>query len=179
MAVDLKITNISKENICDINRLNQEFEVFGRLIPLFTNGKWDYDEKIHDKSYMHCFPNDESNYSEYIDNPDKTVIFAYVDFECVGQIRIRKNWNRYCFVEDIAVSKDYRKQGIASKLLYEAEVWAKGKSLFGFMLEAQDYNLGACRFYIKNGFVLGSVDNMLYYNTEDRGALALFWYKVF
>lgn len=47
------------------------------------------------------------------------------------------------------------------------------------MLETQDINLGACRLYIKNGFVLGSVDTMLYQNFKTREEKALFWYKMF
>ncbi len=57
--------------------------------------------------------------------------------------------------------------------------WAREKGLAGFMLEVQDINLAACRMYRKYGFVLGSADNMLYHNTESRGDIALFWYKVF
>ena len=47
------------------------------------------------------------------------------------------------------------------------------------MLEAQDFNLGACCMYQKYGFILGSGDNMLYSNCENKEDLALFWYKVF
>ena len=36
--------------------------------------------------------------------------------------------------------------------------WAKQKDLCGLMLETQNNNLLACRFYIKKGFVLGAVD---------------------
>lgn len=47
------------------------------------------------------------------------------------------------------------------------------------LLETQDNNLAACRFYHRCGFVLGGVDALLYSNTSARGELALFWYKPF
>jgi ribosomal protein S18 acetylase RimI-like enzyme len=44
------------------------------------------------------------------------------------------------------------------------------------MLETQDTNLAACRFYKKYGFILGGVDTMLYRNFENKDQKALFWY---
>lgn len=176
---NFKIIVMTQENINDINIPNQPFEVCGKIEPSFNNGKWTFKETIIHNSYEYKFPDDEIDYSEYIDNPDKVVFFVYDNLLCMGQIRIRRNWNGFCFIEDIAVAKAYRNQGVAGFLLKEAEAWAKNCKIKGFMLEAQDFNLTACRFYYKKGFVLGSVDNMLYYNTENNDVLALFWYKIF
>ncbi|NMA34420.1 MAG: GNAT family N-acetyltransferase [Clostridiaceae bacterium] len=153
--------------------------MFGCLVPAFSDGKWHYEEVISDETRLHRFAEDCEDYSVYIGNPNQAVFLAYVGLKCVGRIRIRKNWNKYCYVEDIQVSRGYRKQGIASRLLQAAEAWAKERGLPGFMLEAQDFNLGACRFYARTGFILGGVDNMLYYNTGNRGDLVLIWYKLF
>ena len=60
--------------------------------------------------------------------------------ECVGQIRLRKNWNKYAFIEDIAVSKNHRSKGTGRRLVQKAIELAKQKDLLGLMLETQDVN---------------------------------------
>ena len=108
------------------------------------------------------------------------MFFYYDNRACVGQIRMRKNWNRYAFIEDLAVARDHRGKGIGSMLVERAKAWAKQKELSGLMLETQDTNLPACRFYHKNGFEIGAVDTMLYANFEaSRHEKALFWYLKF
>jgi streptothricin acetyltransferase len=51
--------------------------------------------------------------------------------------------------------------------------------MLGLMLETQDINLAACRFYHRCGFVLGAVDTMLYGNCRNKDEKALFWYMQF
>lgn len=52
--------------------------------------------------------------------------------------------------------------------------WAKHKNLHGLMLETQDNNLIACKFYHNCGFKIGSVDTMLYANFENNFEKAVF-----
>lgn len=47
------------------------------------------------------------------------------------------------------------------------------------MLETQDVNVSACRFYAKNSFIIGAVDNMLYSNFPTANEKAIFWYYKF
>jgi streptothricin acetyltransferase len=104
---------------------------------------------------------------------------AYVGNQCIGQIRLRRNWNKYCYIEDIAVSNQYRGIGLGRKLINTAIQWAKDGKMLGLMLETQDTNLAACRFYHRCGFKLGGVDTMLYSNNPNRDEIALFWYMQF
>lgn len=92
---------------------------------------------------------------------------------------MRINWNEYCFVEDIAVSTSYRGRGIGTLLMQKAVEWAKSNRMHGLMLETQDNNLSACRFYRKCGFKIGGVDAMLYANFNNSSEKAMFWYMVF
>lgn len=64
-------------------------------------------------------------------------------------------------------------------LLEKAIEWAKENKLIGLMLETQDVNITACRFYSKNKFVIGAVDNMLYSNFSTANEKAVFWYNKF
>ena len=47
------------------------------------------------------------------------------------------------------------------------------------MLETQDNNLIACKFYHNCGFKIGSVDTMLYANFENNFEKAVFWFLWF
>ena len=47
------------------------------------------------------------------------------------------------------------------------------------IIEMQDNNLLACRFYHKMGFIIGAVDTMLYANFDNAGERAVFWYLKF
>ena len=171
----MEIVKINQQNLADINKANQPFEIIGKIKPTFADGNWTYTEEIYEHSYIKEYPNDSCDYAFYIDNPDKTVFFAYSDAECVGQIILKKDWNWYAFIEDICVVKSSREQGIGTALIQKAVEWAKSSGLKGLALETQDNNLLACRFYAKCGFVIGGVDTMLYRNFGNE-ELALFWY---
>ena len=106
------------------------------------------------------------------------MFLAYMNNTCIGQIRIIKDWNHFCYIENIATKKDYRGSGVGKLLLNKAEEWAKQRKLIGMSLEAQDDNLGACRFYVKQGFILGGVDTLKQsYNPTIE--TTLYWYKLF
>lgn len=175
------IEEINLSNIKDINNSNQPFDVIGKIIPAFKDDIWTFTEFLYDKPYEKYYPNDdEDNYEDYINNPDKIIYFYYDNNnECIGQIKISKYWNKYAFIEDIAVSKNSRGKKIGTQLINKAIEWAKQKNLCGLMLETQDNNLNACRFYNKLGFKIGAVDIMLYANFENAYEKAVFWYIKF
>lgn len=177
----MEIIKLSKKNLIDINKTNESFDVIGKLKPIFTNGEWTYTEELLDAPYSKSYPNDDCDYSEYIDNPDKIIFLAYSEGTCVGQIVLRKEWNQYAFVEDICVSKDGRGQGVGTALMQKATRWAESVGMKGLALETQDNNLWACRFYAKCGFIIGAVNTMLYKNFDKPWSdeNAILWYKKF
>ena len=173
------IEEITRQNMKDINKPTQPFEIIGKIVPAFVGGIWSFLEYLYENPYEKVYPDDEENWEDYIGNPDQTVFFYYADGECVGQIRLRKNWNGYAYVEDLAVAKKYRGNGVGTKLIQKAVEWAKWKDLPGITLETQDANLLACRFYSKAGFQIGGVDTMLYDNLNEANENAVFWYMKF
>ena len=177
----MKIEKISTENIKDIKSVNEPFEIIGRLKPVFVNDEWTYTEELLSDPYMHSYPDDDTDYSEYIDHPDKTVFLAYVEGSFAGRIIVRKDWNKYAFIEDISVLKSFRGQGAGTALIRKTAEWAKSEGMNGLALETQDNNLLACRFYSKCGFVLGAVNTMLYRNLDKPfcDSVALYWYLKF
>lgn len=177
----MEIVELSIHNLADMNKANEAFEIIGKIKPSFINNEWTFTEEIYLHPYTKSYPNDDSDYSAYIDNPDKAIFLAYADEECIGQIVLRKDWNRYAFIEDICVSKTSRGQGIGTALIQSAVLWAKKVGLCGLALETQDNNLLACRFYAKSGFAIGAVNTMMYKNFEKPWCdeAAVFWYMKF
>lgn len=177
-AEEIIISPLKEELIEDIHKTNDSFKVFGKVVPSFQSGKWAFEEILFDEVKDIRFPDDQLDWIEYIDSEDKALFLAYKNNDCIGQIRIVQDWNRFCYIENIATKEDFRGQGIGSLLLTKAEDWAKERNLLGISLEAQDDNLGACRFYVKQGFVLGGVDTLKQsYNPQIDATL--YWYKLF
>ena len=172
----MEIVEINQQNLADINKANQPFEIIGKIKPTFANGVWTYTEEIYEQSYMKTYPDDIGDYTAYINNPDKTIFLAYSGAECIGQIVLKRDWNRYAFIEDICVAKLSRGQRVGSGLIQKAIEWAKISNLKGLALETQNNNLLACRFYAKCGFVIGAVNTMLYRNFDNSDEFAVFWY---
>lgn len=174
----MKIIEISAHSLSDINKANQPFDIIGKIKPMYADGNWTYTEEIYAHPLVKAYPNDDFDYASYIDNSDKIIFMAYSDEECVGQIVLKRDWNKYAFIEDICVSRSSRGQGVGTALIQKAVEWAKKSDLNGLALETQDNNLLACRFYAKCGFIIGAVNTMLYKNfgTDE---IAVFWYLKF
>ena len=68
----MEIVRINADAIKDITGINEPFEIIGRLNPVFTHGEWTYTEELLADPYLHTYPDDDTDYSEYVDNPYKT-----------------------------------------------------------------------------------------------------------
>lgn len=172
------IKKMTHSNRCDANKSNEGFVVSGRIIPKYENDNWTYTEEKFSERYVKQYDNEDID-STYIDDPGKAVFLYYTDHKCIGQIRLCSNWNGYALVEDIGVCSSWRKKGIGTKLLEKAVQWAKQNHHIGLMLETQDVNVSACRFYAKNNFIIGGVDTMLYSKFSTAHEKAIFWYYRF
>jgi len=158
------IVEMTSKNLQDINKPNPSFDVIGKIVPTFIDEEWSFSECLYADSYEKSYPNEERQWEDYIDNPDRIVFLYYDNHECVGQVILRTNWNNYVLIENMAVSKSHRGKGIGKQLMQKSVEWAKSKNLHGLVAETQDINLLACRFYNKMGFQIGVVDTMLYAN---------------
>jgi len=177
--MNLSIQELNPNNLKDLNQCDTVFTIEGRVALRFEDGEIHYrviDAPRREKRY----DIEERDYAAYLDNPDKTVYLAYADSQVAGQIILRVNWNNYAYIEDIAVDRQFRRQGIGEALVARGKMWAAERHLAGLMLETQDNNVAACRLYEKCGFVLGGFDQYLYRGLEKhKDESALFWYLVF
>jgi GNAT superfamily N-acetyltransferase len=76
---------------------------------------------------------------------------------------------------DIRVLPEARGQGVGSALFREAEAWARAKGCRQLKVETQNINVGACRFYARQGCVLRAVNRLAY--REFPNEEQMLWYK--
>lgn len=82
-----------------------------------------------------------------------------------------------CVLWDIRVADAYKHQGIGQRLLNMAADHAREAGYRQIIIECQNNNVPACRFYHKQGAVLGKVDTYAYYADPDiRDEVQLIWY---
>ena len=93
-----------------------------------------------------------------------------------GQVRgyldmSAQSWHLTGWVDNLAVAKDHRRQGIGTALLRKAGEWARQRGLSRLMLEIQTKNYPAICFCQKNGFAFCGFNDH-YYTNQD---IALFF----
>lgn len=76
---------------------------------------------------------------------------------------------------DLRVAPGYRRQGIGSKLFQSAVAWSRERGCRLLKVETQNINVPACRFYAKQGCVLGLVNRHGYDEFPDE--VELVWAK--
>lgn len=177
--MDILIFEADQHTIQQAKKEGSSFLVHSRLVLSAGDGRISYtivDVPVYKKQYG----TEVFDPNSYLDHPDKVILFACVDEELTGQIRLQKWWNGYAYIDDIAVDEKYRRQGVGRNLIQSAIAWAKAKGFPGIMLETQDNNIPACKLYETCGFVLGGFDSHAYRNFPDvRDEIALYWYLIF
>lgn len=76
---------------------------------------------------------------------------------------------------DIRVSPGARRKGVGSALFRAAEAWAMARGCRRLKVETQNINVSACRFYVRQGCVLGAIHRFAYPELPDE--TQLLWYK--
>lgn len=170
--IEIKI--IDSEHKADINIPNQPFPLFGRMIPGYRDKIWSYTiERFADETTM-CFPNENYNYEEMIQN--STFIGAYDNNVCIGLAIMQSGFFKYMYLYDLKVNLEYRKKGVAKRLIEKAKAIALASGYNGIYTQGQDNNLGACQFYIKTGFYIGGLDTNIYKGTKQEGKSDIIFY---
>ena len=76
---------------------------------------------------------------------------------------------------DIRVRPEYRRRGVGQELFRAAETWAKARGCRQLKVETQNINVAACRFYARQGCILGAIHRHAY--PEFPNEAMLLWYK--
>jgi GNAT superfamily N-acetyltransferase len=76
---------------------------------------------------------------------------------------------------DLRVAPAWRGRGVGAALFRAAETWALARGARWLKVETQNVNVPACRFYARQGCVLGAVHRFAYPALPDEAQLL--WYK--
>jgi len=76
---------------------------------------------------------------------------------------------------DVRVAPAWRGHGVGAALFRAAESWATARGARWLEVETQNVNVPACRFYARQGCVLGAVHRFAYPDLPDE--TQLLWYK--
>ncbi len=180
--MDIVVRELKAEDDERGANLDGSFIVDSILVLQFTRQRIEYTVKERPCSKKNYdddqFEEDTAqDYSNYIGNPDQIIYLALVNNQVAGQIVLKRNWNKYAYVEDIKVDKLYRGFGIGKKLIEQAKRWAKDGGMPGIMLETQNNNVRACKFYESCGFVIGGFDSYVYRGLDkESDEIAIYWY---
>lgn len=167
---------IDKAHSRDINLKNEPFSLYGKVIPTFLDGKWNYTiQTFPEKEVVEmCFPDENYDYDELIKN--HVFIGAYDGERCVGLAILADDMFKYMYLDDLKVSQEYRKQGIGKALMEKAIEVAHQRNYNGIYTIGQDNNVSACKFYLKLGFEIGGFDNHIYRGTSQEHKANIIFY---
>ena len=76
---------------------------------------------------------------------------------------------------DLRVAPRARGRGVGAALFRAAEAWATARRCRRLKVETQNVNVPACRFYARQGCVLGAIHRFAYPDLPDEAQLL--WYK--
>ena len=93
------------------------------------------------------------------------------------EIRMLNGRDDMADVWDIRVHPDFKRQGIGTKLFTQAIEWSRREGYKQLCVETQNVNVPACRFYLKQGCVLGGISRYAYRaNPMLAEEVQLIWY---
>lgn len=170
---DIKIRRIDESHAQDARLPNEPFQIWGRMIPSLSDGKWSYTTIRLDETSEECYP--EENYD--VTKDEGIFLGAYDGDTCIGVALFRKEMFRYLYLDDLKVSSASRGKGVGQKLIEAGMEEAKKLNLHGVYTIAQDDNLSACLFYLKCGFEIGGFDNRIYGGTSAEHEANIYFYK--
>lgn len=158
----------------DIRLPNQPFTVFGQLVPAYDGESWSYTTRLFPQAEEACFPDEPYDFDAM--HPRSTFLGAYSGGECVGLAILQEGFFKYMYLYDLKVNASCRRQGVAGALLGKAREVARQKGYIGLYTQGQDNNLGACLFYLHQGFVIGGMDGKVYQGTPQEGKKDILFY---
>lgn len=96
------------------------------------------------------------NIRKLLNNPNFVCFVAYIDNKIVGgltafELEMYDREGSSMYLYDLAVSKEYQRNGIGSRLVYEIIGFCKSKAIKDLFVQADDVDQHAIEFYKKVG----------------------------
>lgn len=166
---------IDSQHKADVNISNEPFKLFGRILVIYHDGKWDYQLKKYSSEKVTEMRFPDENY-DYDAMKDSVFVGAYDGKKCIGLAILQPGFFKYMYLSDLKVNKKYRGQHVGQKLIAKAKEIAREKGYAGLYTQGQDNNPGACLFYLKTGFYIGGMDTNVYCHTKQEGKADIIFY---
>ena len=91
------------------------------------------------------------------------------------EVNMLENAKDLACLWDLRVRPEYRNKGVGGALFERAVEWSKTRNCRRLMVETQNINVPACRFYARQGCELGAINRFAY--PEILSETQLLWYK--
>lgn len=171
----IEIRCIDAQHKSDINIPNEPFQIFGKIIPSYNNGRWTYElERYSSENVTEMtFPDEDYDYE---DMGNSVFIGAYDGGKCVGLAILQPGFFKYMYLYDLKVNRKYRNQHVGQALIAKAKEVATQHGHEGLYTQGQDNNPGACLFYLNVGFYIGGLDTNVYRHTKQEGKADILFY---
>jgi GNAT superfamily N-acetyltransferase len=104
---------------------------------------------------------------------------ALADRQVAGVILLNiEEWRAVARIEDIIVGRLFRRYGIGTLLLNCAADWARNHGCHAILLETQNINYPAIRFYQRNGLEVWGISQHFYPPGPEEHEVAIFMGKM-
>ena len=104
---------------------------------------------------------------------------ALADGQVAGVILLNiEAWRAVVRIEDIIVGRLFRRYGIGTLLLNCAADWARNHGCHAILLETQNINYPAIRFYLRNGLQIWGISQHYYPLGSEEHEVAIFMGKL-
>jgi ribosomal protein S18 acetylase RimI-like enzyme len=112
-----------------------------------------------------------------LERPDDTYQrVAESSGQLVGLLDIElQPWNDTAFLWNLMIDLDYRGQGLGRRLWHRALDFARQSDVRAIMIETQNTNVPACKFYARMGCELVGINEAYYPHDGSVTEVALFW----
>lgn len=131
-----------------------------------------------DKGTLYDFDADaQDKIRERLSRPDDTYQrVAEYEGRLLGLLDAEiQHWNNTLLIWNLMIDLDYRRSGLGRRLWHRARDFAKQVGARAIMIETQNTNVGACRFYARMGCQLIGLNELYYANHSPEAEVALFW----
>ncbi len=180
----MEIRTLTPQLLEGLDLAPQPFPIVGKFCPVLSRGVWSYEEELYSQpARTETNPAlSRKELEEYAQGGGNVIFLAWEEGACLGYLALELTHIGCGYVDHLEVFTAHRGKGVGTALMGQAVRWAKERDLTGLCLETQDYNLAACRFYLKQGFQLGGVNTLRYRMLGHRhvkAETALFFYLLF
>ena len=111
----------------------------------------------------------ESGYLDkfWSDSEDRIYVAADPSVEAFLSVEVYREPDNYIYLDDLSVTERYRGRGIGTRLIREAEAYAKERGIGSILFHVEKSNVSAFRLYERLGFAVLRDDGSRYLMKKD------------